>query len=93
MTLPVRGQSTSGAETFTGTATGGIDGSGTIDLRSSKGATVTGDFVYINSRQGEGTFITSDGRTGPFSFVSTGVKGTGTGKLGDETITFTFGGR
>lgn len=91
MTVPVKGQTTTGSQTFSGTATGGMDGSGTINLKSSSGLTVTGDFVYVNGRQGEGTFVASDGRTGPFSFVSTGSKGTGTGRIGNETITFTFG--
>ncbi len=32
-----------------------------------------------------------DGRSGPFRFVSTGTRGTGTGDLGGSRFTFTFG--
>jgi hypothetical protein len=91
MTLPVTGSSEDGRLTFSGTATGHMDGSGTITLKSNTGLRVTGDFVYVTSRQGEGTFKCSDGRTGPFRFVSTGTRGTGTGRLGSENITFSFG--
>lgn len=91
MTLPVKGRFESGAVTFTGTATGYLDGSGTISLVASNGLTVKGDFIYVTNRQGEGTFTASDGRSGSFQFVSTGQKGTGTGTLGDDKVTFTFG--
>lgn len=93
MTLPVKGRFESGVATFTGTATGYLDGSGTLSLTASNGLTVEGDFVYINSREGKGTFTASDGRSGTFEFVSTGKRGTGTGLLGDEKVTFTFGKR
>ena len=92
MTLPVRGQVGQGGETFTGTATGYMDGAGDLTIVSSKGGTCTGAFVYVNRRQGSGTFTCTDGRAGPFNFVSTGSRGTGTGSLNGETVTFTFGG-
>jgi hypothetical protein len=91
MTLPVTGSTEDGTEQFYGSATGYMDGSGTITLESNKGTKVHGTFVYINRRQGQGTFRCADGRTGPFSFVSTGSSGTGTGRLGTQYFTFTFG--
>ena len=50
-----------------------------------------GSYVFIDSRQGEGTFTCVDGRTGPFHFASTGSRGTGTGNLNGILFTFTFG--
>lgn len=91
LTLPVTGATEDGTERFYGSATGYMDGSGTITLDSSKGTKVVGNFVYINRRQGEGIFRCDDGRTGPFTFVSTGNRGTGTGRLGNQYFTFTFG--
>jgi len=91
MTLPVHGQIQNSNETFNGTATGYMDGSGNLKITSTKGSTCNGDFVYVTSRQGEGVFTCNDGRTGPFNFVSTGSHGTGHGNLGKENFTFTFG--
>jgi len=91
LTLPVNGQMADGTETFTGTATGEIDGAGVLSITSSAGRTCTGSFVYVTARTGEGTFICDDGQSGPFSFVSTGTRGTGTGTIGGKRMTFTFG--
>lgn len=91
MTLPVRGQLQTSDETFSGTATGYPDGGGVLKIVSSKGAVCEGNFVYVTSRQGEGVFNCNDKRSGPFSFVSTGTRGTGYGSLGGERFTFTFG--
>lgn len=91
LTLPVHGSTEDGSERFYGTATGYLSGGGSISLESTKGAKIEGTFVYINSRQGQGTFRCADGRTGPFTFVSTGSYGTGTGRLGNQYFTFTFG--
>ena len=91
MTLPVSGIVQNSDETFTGIATGGMDGAGTLSIVSNKGPTCEGNFVYVTSRTGEGVFKCSDGRSGPFRFVSTGMKGTGQGSLGGEAFTFTFG--
>lgn len=91
MTLPLRGQTETGGETFTGKATGYADGGGTLELTSSKGRNCSGTFVYVTSRNGEGTFTCSNGQSGSFSFVSTGTRGTGTGAIGGERFTFTFG--
>jgi hypothetical protein len=91
LTEPVTGSFSDGSATISGTATGKMDHSGTISLTTSTGLKISGTFVYVTPRTGEGTFTCSDGRSGPFQFVSTGSHGTGTGKLGNEEITFTFG--
>lgn len=91
MTLGVQGTVGNSRETFFGEATGYMDGSGVITIRSEQGPTCRGAFVYITSRQGEGTMTCDDGRTGSFSFVSTGHSGTGKGKVGGEEFIFTFG--
>jgi hypothetical protein len=91
LTLPVRGQTEAGDETFIGTATGEMDGGGVLEITTSRGTTCRGSFVYVSSRHGRGTFQCSDGRSGPFEFVSTGVRGSGTGRLGGRLFTFTFG--
>lgn len=91
VTLGVRGQATEGSETFTGKATGYLDGGGTLEITSSKGRTFTGTFVYVTKRDGEGTFNCSDGSSGPFRFVSTGTRGTGSSNLSGKQFTFTFG--
>lgn len=91
MTLPVSGQMQSGDESFTGTATGYSDGGGNLRIVSSRGRTCDGNFVYVTGRNGEGVFTCSDGQSGPFTFVSTGTRGTGTGTIGGKPFTFTFG--
>ena len=91
VSLPVQGQMTGGDETFTGTATGYTDGGGTLSIVSNKGMRCEGNFVYVNRRQGSGTFVCNNGQSGPFDFVSTGMRGTGTGTLGKRQFTFTFG--
>lgn len=88
MTLPVRGQVQNSDETFTGTATGYMDGGGNLTIVSNKGATCKGNFVYVSRRDGEGVFTCDDGRTGPFQFVSTGTRGTGYGDLGGQRFTW-----
>jgi len=91
MTVPVRGRFSSGEVAFTGTATGYIGGKGEMMVFGSNGLTCKGNFVYVTHRQGEGTFTCSDGRSGPFSFAAIGSSGTGTGKIGNDILTFTFG--
>lgn len=91
LTLPVRGLVQDSDERFSGIATGYMDGSGNLKIASNKGASCGGDFVYVTSRTGEGVFECSDGRSGPFRFVSAGSRGTGQGTLGKQTFTFTFG--
>lgn len=91
MTLPLSGQTENGDETFTGKATGYMDGGGNLELSSSKGMKCNGTFVYVTSRNGEGTFTCSNGQSGSFTFVSTGTRGTGKGTIGSRRFTFTFG--
>jgi hypothetical protein len=91
LTLPVDGSVQQTGERFWGTATGYADGSGNLQISSSAGVTCQGNFVYITRRNGRGVFLCSDGRSGPFSFVSTGNRGVGSGSLGNDIFTFTFG--
>ncbi len=91
MTLPVTGSVQSTGETFTGSATGHMDGAGELTIISNRGSVCKGTFVYVNSREGSGTFNCSDRRSGPFKFVSTGRRGTGQGTLDGQPFTFTFG--
>jgi hypothetical protein len=90
MTLPVTGLVEGTGESFTGSATGYADGGGTLEISSAK-TTCKGNFVYTTGRQGKGTFTCADGRVGPFEFVSTGTRGTGTGDFGGHRFLFTFG--
>ena len=90
MTLPVRGLVQNSNETFSGTATGYADGAGDLQVVSDTGAICDGEFVYVTRRNGQGIFNCSDGRSGPFQFVSTGTCGVGHGTLGGENFTFTF---
>jgi hypothetical protein len=92
MTLPVHGQLQQSDEAFNGTATGYMDGGGDLKVVTTYGAVCKGNFVYVTRRNGEGVFHCDDGRSGPFEFVSTGTRGTGSGDLGGERFTFTFGG-
>lgn len=87
----VEGVVEGGRETFRGETFREIDGGGVLAVRSSSGALCTGDFVYVRPRQGEGAFRCSDGRTGPFSFVSTGFRGTGMATVGGRRFVFSFG--
>lgn len=91
MTLPVRGSIQNSTETFSGSATGYMDGSGILKVTSSTGVICSGSFVYVSSREGKGVFTCDDNRSGPFEFVSTGTRGTGSGDLGNERMTFIFG--
>ena len=90
LTLPVQGSVQGSDETFVGSATGQLDGAGTLEIQSAK-TSCKGLFVYVTRREGKGTFNCADGRTGPFEFVSTGSRGTGSGDLGGKKFTFTFG--
>ena len=91
MTLPVTGSVQSTGETFSGSATGHLDGAGELTITSNRGSVCKGTFVYVNSREGSGTFNCDDGRSGPFTFVSTGRRGTGKGTLDGQPFIFTFG--
>lgn len=90
-TLPVRGDIGTTKETFTGSATGYMDGSGTMTLDSSRGQRCAGNFVYTDGREGDGVIRCDDGRSGAFKFSSTGSRGVGSGTIAGEAFTFTFG--
>lgn len=91
MVLPVQGQVQGSMETFSGTATGYANGNGYLDVVTSTGVSCSGNFLYTNRRHGRGVFRCSDGRSGPFRFVSSGTRGLGEGSLGTQIFTFTFG--
>ena len=91
LTLPLSGAVQNSKEKFSGTATGYWDRSGDLKIITTTGAKCAGAFVYVTFRTGEGVFNCDDGRTGPFTFVSTGRRGTGSGNLGDKNFTFIFG--
>lgn len=80
-----------GQELFQGGALRDIDGAGILSVTSNLGAHCVGNYVFTQPGKGGGTFRCSDGRTGPFEFVSTGFRGTGIGSLGSKRFTFTFG--
>ena len=80
-----------GREVFSGAALRDIDGAGILNVTSNLGVQCVGNYVFVQPGKGGGTFRCSDGRTGPFEFVSTGFRGTGIGSLGSKRFTFTFG--
>jgi len=79
MTLPVRGSIQDSTETFSGSATGYMDGSEVLKVTSSRGVVCSGNFVYVSHREGKVVFACDAIRSGPFEFVSTGTRGTGSG--------------
>lgn len=87
----VQGFVEGGQEAFIGASFREIDGGGVLTVSSNRGAVCTGEFVYVRPREGQGTFRCSDGRVGPFQFVSTGLRGTGTGHFGSRRFVFSFG--
>lgn len=89
LTLPVSGEI--GRESFAGRATGHMDAAGEMEIVLTSGTRCSGRFVYTTPRQGSGTLKCSDGRSGKFTFVSTGQRGTGDGTLDGKPFTFTFG--
>lgn len=91
ITLKVRARMEDSLETFTGTATGHLNGSGTMELKSPAGVVCRGEFVYVSRREGSGVLSANDGRVGKFTFVSTGRNGTGHGELGGHPFIFSFG--
>lgn len=93
VTLPVVGQITGSGEMLRGEATGSLDGSGMLTIRTESGRKCAGKFQYAPSRtSGEGTFSCDDAGTGDFYFTSAGMSGEGFGKLSDGTqFRFRFG--
>jgi hypothetical protein len=90
-TLPVQGSMHNSAETITGSTTETMGGLTELRIVSSKGPVCKGGFNYVTSREGDGVFTCSDGRTGSFHFVSTGRHGAGYGSLEGQNFTFRFG--
>lgn len=90
VTLNVRGQVDRSAETFTGTIIANLDRDGTMQVVSNRGVRCSGQYVVVTRREGAGTLTCDDGRSGPFQFAAVGTRGTGSGRLGGETMTFTF---
>ena len=84
--LPVVGQLEGSTETFKGTVS-----DTDLTVTTSTGVTCTGSYVFVEFRQGRGTFKCSDGRVGPFQFFSTGTRGTGQGILDGKMFIFNFG--
>lgn len=90
-TLPVQDTMHNFAETITGSTTETMGGATELHIVSSRGSICNGGFNYVTSREGNGVFACSDGRTGPFHFVSTGTHGAGYGSLEGQNFTFRFG--
>lgn len=87
----IQGVVEGGDEIFYGSSFRELDGGGVLTVQSSRGAVCNGDFVYVKPREGRGVFNCSDGRVGPFQFVSTGLRGAGTGHFGSRRFVFNFG--
>ena len=77
-------------ETFTGTVVAGMRHDGTVTITSNRGVTCEGTYLFAEERKGEGVFQCSDGRSGPFTFVSNGLSGLGSGNLDGRSFTFRF---
>lgn len=90
-TLDVKGQFNNGSEKISGTATGKMDNSGTLEVTISNGVKCNGTFVYETSRKGSGIMSCDNGASGPFTFLSTGSSGIAKGTLDGKPYTLTFG--
>lgn len=88
----MQGNNEGGSETFSGNFMRHFDGTGSLQVRSSKGRTCIGKVVY--SKRGErtanGTITCSDGQSGPIELQEVDFQGNGSGRIGSEPITFTF---
>ena len=89
--LTVKGQLQNSAETFTGTVSNEINGSGLLKLISSKGAVCEGLVDYFEFEHGRGELSCDDGRKGFFELKASGSSGAGNGRLGSEPLNFSFG--
>ncbi len=89
--LAVKGQLQNSTETFTGSVSNEINGSGLLKLISSKGAVCDGLVDYFEYEHGRGVLSCDDGRKGPFELQASGSSGTGYGSLGSEQFNFSFG--
>jgi hypothetical protein len=94
LTLPATATLETRNEAFTGIATDADDGWVNIAIKGTKGTNCTGLSRYIYTGfNGERSVLAhcDDGRSGFFSFVSTGDIRGGTGRLWDRPFTFNFG--
>jgi len=96
ITLPVVGAFKTGDEQFRGEATGRLDGTGTLTIRSERGRSCSGSYKRSSSGvTGEGRFTCTDGKTGDFYYTTHGNpnNGEGFGKTDDgDMFRFRFGG-
>ncbi len=92
MTLPVTG-SISKNERFSGSATGYMDGSGKLTIKTERGLSCTGRFQYESRVKGAGSFSCKNGEKGKFRFTSRGDSGEGSGRSNrGRRFSFKFGG-
>lgn len=81
------------ADLYTGTATGYLDRSGTIELKSAKGNRCSGDFAYGVGLTGQGLITCDDGQRAVIAFTglsSMSGFGSGTSSTG-RPVAFTYG--
>ena len=80
---------------YTGSATGYINSSGTIELRNTKGNVCKGDFTYVSTRAlvGHGILGCDDGQRATIEFIGlTSTSGYGQGVTGNGgRVAFTYG--
>ena len=89
--LPIQGKVHESTETFTGTATASFSGDGSLVLATNTGVACKGNFVHVSHQEGNGTVTCEDGRLGSFVFVTAGLSGSGSGKIGSEDFEFRIG--
>lgn len=78
---------------YTGSATGYLDRSGTIELRNAKGNRCSGDFTYVGTLRGQGIIGCDDGQTATIVFNGLSAMsgyGIGTSSTG-RPVAFTYG--
>jgi S1-C subfamily serine protease len=78
---------------YTGTATGYLDRSGTIELKNAKGNRCSGDFAYGVGLTGQGLIACDDGQRATIAFTglsSMSGFGSGTSSTGRQ-VAFTYG--
>ena len=79
---------------YSGSATGYVDRSGTIELKNSKGNVCRGDFAYYRGvREGHGILACDDGQRATIQFIGlSAVSGYGTGTSSNGgRVSFTYG--
>jgi hypothetical protein len=94
----VEGKMLHAPETFTGEATGSIDGNGKITLTSSRGTRCSGPYRQVPNNNaaevggqpaenGVATLTCNDGRQGKVMFTVGADQAVGTGMLGGDIVT------